>query len=761
VRRISDPNDASLRKAARVVVVACVSFFVGRYVVQDAQLTVIATFTAIALTGIADFSGTMRGRALANAVSTLVGVGMISLGTWASTDTAAASGAMFLVVFVVSFSGVYSGYFAAGTNAVILFYLVASGIPAPAAAIPSRVEGLLFAGSLATIASVTLWPLPYGEGTSRRIGEALSAVREMVAAAAPGSGRDPSEVRATAERSRSAVTAATVEVLAARGRVGAPTAVERAQAYLFHWCDRMADLAFELCRLPHRPVDPALIAAYEEATAGLERLLERCARCLCGGLAPDVGEALDFRRSVRAATTRPLTSMMARGADAAGFALEEHRTFLLDELSAAAVLVVARTRLAMRFDSAIDLRVLRTGAPGAGIGSRRWGSGAPSKWLRRARANLRPASVHLRNSVRLAIGLSLARVLVGVLDLQHGFWVAFSTLAVLRSSASGTASTALQAVAGTLVGFGASTVLALALGAHGAAYSVALPVVLFLAIYCAGVVSFVVGQAFFTMVIVVLFNLLQPEGWRVGLLRLEDVATGAAIGILIGLAVWPRGAGGQLGRACADLLDAAGRYARSTVLGLLGMDGPGTVPATRELALDAAVRAEDVFAQYTSERPGAASVRAWARLLAGGHRLWVGADAMRAEPVAAPPNQACGSLARALEEVSSSVESGLHGVAEALRGRPAPPPGGRISAATPQLGDRGLECLRSMAGETEQGALHRALLLFRTRSWLSNLSDDVVSLAGSVPEATGRPSPPLPPRWAPATGGGAARRGSR
>ncbi|MGI0156814.1 MAG: FUSC family protein, partial [Thermoplasmata archaeon] len=315
---------------------------------------------------------------------------------------------------------------------------------------------------------------------------------------------------------------------------------------------------------------------------------------------------------------------MAEGGDEDGFALEQDRTFLTDELATGVLLATAHARMVVRVDASIDDRVIDGGAPGPAVARSAITTSSPAaKWARRAGANLRPDSIHLRNSLRLAVGLSLARILVGVLNLEHGFWVAFSTLTVLRSSASGTTATSLQALAGTLIGFGASTAMALAFGSHGVAYYIALPIVLFLAMYAGGVVSFVIGQVFFTMTIVVLFNLLQPEGWRIGLFRLEDVASGAAIGVLIGLAIWPRGAGGQLGRSCASLLAAGSAYARATVRDLLP-DIPSTPLGTvRQRALDAAVRAEDVFAEYLSERrdsPG--SVRAWARVLVGGHRLW-------------------------------------------------------------------------------------------------------------------------------------------
>jgi hypothetical protein len=41
------------------------------------------------------------------------------------------------------------------------------------------------------------------------------------------------------------------------------------------------------------------------------------------------------------------------------------------------------------------------------------------------------------------------------------------------------------------------------------------------------VASFAAGQAAFTMMVVFIFNLLVPTGWRVGLIRVEDVVIGA------------------------------------------------------------------------------------------------------------------------------------------------------------------------------------------------------------------------------------------
>src|SRR5207244_6048825 len=69
-----------------------------------------------------------------------------------------------------------------------------------------------------------------------------------------------------------------------------------------------------------------------------------------------------------------------------------------------------------------------------------------------------------------------------------------------------------------------------------------LPLAVLLGSYAPRAISFAAGQAGFTVVLFVLFNLIQPTGWRVGLVRIEDVAIGFAVSLGVGLLFWPRGA---------------------------------------------------------------------------------------------------------------------------------------------------------------------------------------------------------------------------
>ncbi len=154
-----------------------------------------------------------------------------------------------------------------------------------------------------------------------------------------------------------------------------------------------------------------------------------------------------------------------------------------------------------------------------------------------------------RNSLRGAIGLALAVAVVEITDVQHGFWVVLGTLSVLRSNALGTGSTAVRAIGGTALGFCVGAALMVGISVHLYLLWILLPVAALVAGIAPSMISFTAGQAAFTVMVVILFNIIQPVGWRVGLTRIEDVAIGCGVSIVVGFLFWPRGATAALGRA--------------------------------------------------------------------------------------------------------------------------------------------------------------------------------------------------------------------
>ncbi len=85
-----------------------------------------------------------------------------------------------------------------------------------------------------------------------------------------------------------------------------------------------------------------------------------------------------------------------------------------------------------------------------------------------------------------------------------------------------------------MVGFAVGAALLLAIGTGPTALWIALPVAVLVASYAPGTAPFAVGQAAFTVTVLVLFNLLAPAGWKVGLLRVQDVAIGCAVSLVVG-----------------------------------------------------------------------------------------------------------------------------------------------------------------------------------------------------------------------------------
>ena len=203
-------------------------------------------------------------------------------------------------------------------------------------------------------------------------------------------------------------------------------------------------------------------------------------------------------------------------------------------------------------------------------------------------------SVWFLNSLRGSLALAAAVLVADLSGVQHGFWVVLGTLSVLRTSAASTESTALRALAGTVVGFAAGALLLLGIGTSTPALWTALPIAIAVAAYAPGTMPFAFGQAAFTIVVVVLFNLLVPAGWRVGLLRIEDVALGCLVSLVVGVLFWPRGAASVVGDDLADAFRRGAAYLTQSVDWALGTrhDPPdtGVGAVTAGIRLDEALR---------------------------------------------------------------------------------------------------------------------------------------------------------------------------
>ena len=219
-------------------------------------------------------------------------------------------------------------------------------------------------------------------------------------------------------------------------------------------------------------------------------------------------------------------------------------------------------------------------------------------------ATLIKNSAIARNALRTGVGLAAAVALVQILPVQHGFWVVLGALSVLRTSALATGSNVLRSVVGTAVGFLVGALIIIAIGTNEIALWTVLPIAVFGAAYIPKVISFAAGQAAFTVFIVTLFNVLGPSGWKIGLVRVEDVAIGCAVAVVAGIVMWPRGVA-EAARATINYSMAVhARYLRAATTRMTTGSTSVTETAVTELRKESQVAyraSDDAARQYLSE----------------------------------------------------------------------------------------------------------------------------------------------------------------
>jgi uncharacterized membrane protein YccC len=367
---------------------------------------------------------------------------------------------------------------------------------------------------------------------------------------------------------------------------------------------------------------------------------------------------------------------------------------------------------------------------------RRWSVAASQ--LTRQQLDHRSAILH--SAIRGAAGLSIAVGLATALEVQHSFWVVLGALSVLRSSALGTGVTAIRAVLGTTLGVAVAAAVLLGLGTNQAVLWTLLPVTILIAAIAPVAISFVAGQAGFTLVVVVLFSIIAPGGLDVGLIRIEDVVLGCAVSVVVGALFWPRGAAVALGIALDDAYGAASDRVRALVHTLTGRpteDG-------KDRALAARQRLDNAFRQFLAE-PGAKRIGMdhVAALAGAATQLRLVADSLeelstRGVHVPLPDDLlAAGAELRA---VSDGVDLWYRTLGDLLAGRRTTVP--TVDPPDSQLPEDVIGHLRTGLDADEAAAKHALLLLWSAQHLdsLRRIEPELVEAANTIATLRLRPT---------------------
>jgi uncharacterized membrane protein YccC len=583
--QLDDPQLAALKSAARAAIVMPAVFAVADKVIQNPQTAIFAAFGSFAMLVFADFTGPSRSRLVAYVVLTCAGAANIVVGTLCSRNAWLAAAAMAVVGFLILFSGVINGYFAAAGTAAILTFVLPVTIVAPMSAIPARLEGWALAAGAAIVAHMLLWPARQREALREDAARACRALADLA---------DPELPR---ERSITAAREAVADLrrrfLATPHRPTGPTGPMAAGASLVDELDWLLSFLvppagpLELCRDENADALAATVSVLRASAARLEGSDEE----------PDLRRLDHAREAVAQALIRRIRELPSVP-DVEALLATLDTTFRARASSysarqVAGYALVASGAATPGFD---DLDV---------AGSDRVGQPVrvalqATEQLAVEHASIR--SVWFRNSVRGAVGLALAVFIAQRAGLQHAFWVVLGTLSVLRSNALSTGWSILSALAGTAVGLVVGAALVLVIGTNEPVLWGVLPVALLLAAYAPRAISFAAGQAGFTVVLFVLFNLIQPTGWQVGIVRIEDVAIGFGISLGVGLLFWPRGAADVLRENLASAYAHSADYIVATAHQLVVGRDAARSDDQAQVAAAAVHRLDDAFRQYLTER---------------------------------------------------------------------------------------------------------------------------------------------------------------
>jgi uncharacterized membrane protein YccC len=122
--------------------------------------------------------------------------------------------------------------------------------------------------------------------------------------------------------------------------------------------------------------------------------------------------------------------------------------------------------------------------------------------------------------------------------------------------------------------------------------------------------------------LIILFNIIVPTGWTVGLTRVEDVAIGAAVSVAVGLLFWPRGATAALGSALSEAFVENSGYLADAVDRLTSRAREVDTRPAQRAADTAYLRLDDAFRQFLTERGAKVlPVETVARLFTGANRI--------------------------------------------------------------------------------------------------------------------------------------------
>jgi uncharacterized membrane protein YccC len=574
-------------RALRAVVVVPALFALTYKGFGNLQIALFAAFGGFASLVLASFGGTRRDKAIAHLGLALTGSVALIIGTAVSGNTALATIVTIPVTFGIFFGGVAGPNAAGGVTAALLAYVLPVASAGSMSMVPDRLAGWWLASVCSAAAVLLLSPPAAGDRLRAAAADSAQAFADLLEALVRGNATPAARQRAFGAKQRLVSTFSSTPYR--------PTGLATADQGLgslvqeLEWCGALiADALDEDIDFPE---DTELLAAIAAVLADTAALLRGA----------DVVPRVEEMERLRVAGCQ--RQRMPDSQDPSAVLAAARRAFHEQAIAVAVRAVTADAMIATRRADPETVAARRRGWYGAlpegDAAERRVAALSGAVGVIARHASMR--SVWMLNSLRGSLALAAAVLVADVSGVQHAFWVVLGTMSVLRTNAATTESTALRALGGTVIGFVVGALLMVGIGHDQTALWVTLPIAVAVASYAPGALPFTFGQAAFTVVVVVLFNLLDPVGWKVGELRIEDVAIGCGVSLAVGLLFWPRGAGAVVGDDLSDAYRTGASYLTESVNWALGLR-PAPPIASAAGAITAGIRLDEALRGYLAEQ---------------------------------------------------------------------------------------------------------------------------------------------------------------
>ena len=586
-----DPSGVALRRATRAAVAVPLSIVVLTRIPVLEETALFGVFAVLALLVFADFGGPLRRRAIAYLSTVAAGVPIMMIGAVAGQTIAGAMVMMAVVALVLGLLAVLRG-FVASAQTTLLLATVLAVTSSPPDSFLTGAAAWLIGGLLATAAALLLWPAPAGAALRNALADVMSQVSQVVRVQwRPQLGPDTLKSENTAlDRCLTKLHACFDGNLQ---RPAGVTAKDRALSELVDIANRFH--AFQEWRdVTYSGTHHELDKANQKLANAVADSLAETAKIIGDGHGTTTPELVAEARAEHLAAVADWAHK-ARTHDS-GAAVRETMeqafplrvTSVSAELASANAFALQTGKSNTFFDASMQAELNR---PKQGV----WG---------RIRSHLSWQSAWFRNALRSAIALAISVGLAKYLGLGHEFWIVLGTLSALRFDALGTGRTVVQAFLGTAAGVAIAMVLIWLIGDNSAVWWVLLPISLLVAAYTPGTFSLAIGQAGFSLAVLVLFSLLFPARIETAELRILEVSIGLAVSFCVAILMWPRGVTATLYARMDQAVNAATDHLVAAVDFTCGgaIDQPALTQYSRN-SWGAIDRAQEAFDLSIAQKP--------------------------------------------------------------------------------------------------------------------------------------------------------------